>query len=73
VEFRLASVWRALETYFTSECLLYDVVSNSYRFLDPMKMPLAAVSLREEQAIMIRGEDARRTKRGSIVQVSELV
>jgi N-acetylneuraminic acid mutarotase len=61
-------------TYFTSDCLLYDVARNSYRFLNPVKMPVADQGLVyvKNKLFMIGGEDAPYQTRTDTVQVGEL-
>jgi hypothetical protein len=61
-------------TYFTSDCLLYDVARNNYRFLSPVKMPAADQGLVyvKNKLFMIGGEDAPYQTRADMVQVGEL-
>jgi N-acetylneuraminic acid mutarotase len=62
-------------TYFTSDCLLYDVARNSYRFLSPLKMPVADQGLVyvKNKLFIIGGEDAPYQTRTDIVQVGQLL
>ena len=61
-------------TYFTTDCLLYDVAHKTYRFLSPSKMPVADQGLVyvKNKIFMIGGEDAPYRTRTDVVQVGEL-
>jgi N-acetylneuraminic acid mutarotase len=61
-------------THFTSDCLLYDVARNNYRFLTAVKMPVADQGLVyvKKKIFMIGGEDAPYQTRTDTVQIGEL-
>lgn len=60
-------------TYFTSDCLLYDVDSDSYQFLTPAKMPVADQGFvyLNKKLFLIGGEDAPYQTRTDLVQIGD--
>ena len=69
-----ASPDRKARTYFTGECLLYDIESDSYQFLTSAKMPVADQGFvyLNKKLFLIGGEDAPYQTRTDLVQIGEL-